>query len=112
MNNNQSSPNAISHKDLNSLFKKARKELSSIDTYENNGSTETQEFSDLIKNWVETTQKILLMMNNKETLLTKNRTPKSIMAFGAMGTHINMALQALKASEFDKWKQNSNKFIT
>ena len=34
------------------------------------------------------------------------------MAFGAMGAHINMALQALKATELDQWQLKSNKFIT
>ena len=39
------------------------------------------------------------MLNKKEDLVTKNRNQKSLIAFGAMGAHINMALQALKASE-------------
>ena len=34
------------------------------------------------------------------------------MALGAMGAHINMALKALKATEFDQSNLNSNKFIT
>ena len=38
----------------------------------------------------------------KEKVFTKNIDPKSLMAFGAMGAHINMALQALKATEFDQ----------
>ena len=34
------------------------------------------------------------------------------MAFGAMGAHINMALQALKATGSDQWKLNISRFIT
>ena len=59
------------------------------------------EFDDLIKTWTEASQKILLMMNKEQKVLTENRSPKSLMAFGAMGAHINMALKALKATESD-----------
>ena len=37
-------------------------------------------------------------MNSKEKFFTNNKDHKSLMAFGAMGAHINMALQALKAT--------------
>ena len=43
---------------------------------------------------------IILSRSNNQTL-SKNTSPKSLMAFGAMGAHINMALQALKARETD-----------
>ena len=42
------------------------------------------------------------MLNKKEQVLTKNRNSESLMALGAMGAHINMALQALKATGFDQ----------
>ncbi len=102
MNNNQFSPNAISHKELNSLLKKAKKSTLSIETYENQEINEKQEFNDLIKDWSEISQKVLLMLNKKDQTLTKKRNPKTLIAFGAMGAHINMALQALKSSEFDQ----------
>ena len=81
---------------------KAKKDVSSINTSENNQIKESQEFYDLIKTWKETSQKILLMMNKEHKVLTENRDPKALMAFGAMGAHINMALQALKATESDQ----------
>ena len=102
MNNNQFSQNAISHKELNDFLIKAKKDISSTITSENNNIKENQEFNDLIKTWTETSQKILLIMNNDQKVLTENRSTKSLMAFGAMGAHINMALQALKATEFDQ----------
>tara|TARA_B100001029_G_C14968565_1_gene398786 strand:- start:223 stop:537 length:315 start_codon:yes stop_codon:yes gene_type:complete len=101
LNNPQFSPNAISHKDLNSLLSKARKEISSINTSNNLEIEEIQEFNDLIKDWKNISKEILVMLNKKEQVLTKNKNTKSLMAFGAMGAHINMALQALKATEFD-----------
>ena len=84
------------------MLGKAKKEISTIETVENDEIIENKEFNDLIKDWTKTSQKILLMFNNKDQALTKNRNPKSLMAFGAMGAHINMALQALKATGFDK----------
>ena len=81
-------------------MKKAKKELLSIDTSENFEIQQNQEFYDLLTNWTEASQKILLMLNQKEQILNKN--PKSLMAFGAMGAHINMALKALKSTESDQ----------
>ena len=102
MNQNQFSENAISHKELKAFMIKAKKEISSHNTAENNQNKENQEFNDLVKTWTETSQKILLIMNKDQKILTENRDPKSLMAFGAMGAHINMALQALKATESDQ----------
>lgn len=101
LNNNKFSQNSISHRELNEFFIKAKKDISSINTPENNQIKGNQEFNDLIKVWTETSRKILLILNKKEKVLTENRDSKSIMAFGAMGAHINMALQALKATESD-----------
>ena len=112
LNNNQFSQNAISHRELNDLLIKAKKDISSINTSETNQINENQEFNNLIKTWTETSQKILLMMNREQKILTENRNARSIMAYGAMGAHINMALQALKATESDQWKLNIRKFIT
>ena len=112
MNNNQFPLNAISHKALNDFLTKAKKDIFPINTSENNQTKGNQEFNDLIKTWAETSQKILLMMNEEQKVLTKNRNPKSLMAFGAMGAHINMALQAHKATESDQWRLNIRKFIT
>ena len=102
MNNSQFSKDAISHKELNDFLIKAKKDISYINNPESHQIKESQEFNDLIKTWTETSQKILLMMNKDQEILTENKNPKSLMAFGAMGAHINMALQALKATESDK----------
>jgi hypothetical protein len=102
LNNNQFSHNAISHKELNDYLLNAKKDISSINSYEDNQIRENQEINDLIKTWAEISQKVVLMLNNEQKVLTENKNPKSLMAFGAMGAHINMALQALKATEFDQ----------
>ena len=102
MNNNQFSQNAISHRELNDFLIKAKKDISSVNTSDNNQTKENQEFNNLIKTWTKTSQKILLMMNREPNVLAENRNPRSVMAYGAMGAHINMALQALKATESDQ----------
>ena len=103
MNNNQFSKNAISHKDLHTFLINAKKDITSTDSIEiNKKNEEEQKFNDLIKNWTETSQKILLIMNSKNEFFSKNKSSKSLMAYGAMGAHINMALQALKATECDQ----------
>ncbi len=112
LNNDQFSQDAISHKELSDFLIKAKKDISSINASEKNQFKENQEFNDLIKTWTETSQKILLIMNKEQKVLTENRNPESLMAYGAMGAHINMALQALKATGSDQWGLNISKFIT
>ena len=103
MNNNQFSKNAISHKDLHAFLINAKKDITSIDSIAKDKTNEEEKkFNDLIKNWTETSQKILLTINSKDECFSKNKNSKSLMAFGAMGAHINMALQALKATECDQ----------
>ena len=83
-------------------MRKAQKEIISIETSSNNEIHENQEFDDLIADWEKISKKILVMLNKKDQVSTKNRNPKSLIAFGAMGAHINMAFQALKATELDQ----------
>ena len=102
MDNNQFLKNAISHKELHNLLIKAKKDISSCTSLESNKLKENQDFNDLVKDWTETSQKILLLMNKKEKIFNENINPKTLMAFGAMGAHINMALLALKSTESDQ----------
>ncbi len=101
MNNKKLTRNSISHRELNAFLIKAKKDIYSNDSTKNTNTEEIQEFNELVKNWTKTSQKILLIMNKKEKNFTDNVDPKSLMAFGAMGAHINMALQALKATKSD-----------
>ena len=98
LNNNHFYQNAISHKELNDFLIKAKKDIFSNDHSDHEEIKEEQHFNHLIQNWTEISQEILLIMNKKEKVFAKNKNPKSLIAFGAMGAHINMALQALKAT--------------
>ena len=102
LNQNQFPKNSISHKELNAFLIKAKKDISSHTSSEKNQIQGNKQFDDLVKTWTETSQEILLMMNKEHKFLTDNKNPKSLVALGAMGAHINMALQALKATESDQ----------
>ena len=102
LDQNQFPDNAISHKELKSFLLKAKKDISSHSSSEKNQIKENKQFNDLVKTWTETSQEILLMMNKEHKFLTENKNSKSLLALGAMGAHINMALQALKATESDQ----------
>ena len=80
----------------------AKKEILSVESSEENKINENQEFNKLVEDWTNTSKKILLILNTRDKVSTKVKDPKSLIAFGAMGAHINMALQALKATEFDQ----------
>ena len=112
MDQNQFPDNAISHKELKAFLIKAKKDISSNSSSEKNQIKENKQFNDLVKTWTETSQEILLMMNKEHKFLTENKNPKALLALGAMGAHINMALQALKATESDQWRLNNRNFIT
>ena len=102
MNKDHFSSNAISHKELSYLLTKARKENLSIETYENHDIDPNKEFNEIIQEWTKISKKILLMLNKRDQISSKNRDSKTLIAFGAMSAHINMALQALKATELDQ----------
>ena len=48
MNNNHLSPNAISHKELNTLMTKAKKDISTIDSNGNHEIIKNQELNDFL----------------------------------------------------------------
>ena len=98
---NQFPDNAISHKELKAFLIKAKKDISSHTSSEKDQIKGDKQFNDLVKTWTDTSEEILLMMNKEHKVLAENKNPKSLLALGAMGAHINMALLALKATEFD-----------
>ena len=100
LNNNQFSQDSISHKELQRFLKLAKKDITPIDFSDK--IKEDEDFSDLIQSWTETSKKLLQKLGSKDKFLSKNKNSKTLMALGAMGAHITMALQALKATECDQ----------
>ncbi len=90
-------PDSISHKKLSGLINNAKKELSiTEDTNPNNSKTDLEE---LFTSWQKLSKKVIKEINNSNPPIINEKSPKSLMALGAMEVHINLAIQALKAYE-------------
>lgn len=92
-------PTSISHKTLNALFIKAKKDLSSNDISAGPELSQKEEFNQLVTTWQKLSKELLTQLDKNKKSLTENKGPNSLMALGAMEVHLNMALQALNASE-------------
>ena len=97
MSESNNLPQAISHKKLSYLMLKAQKDSHFSDEIAEIESIEKREFDQLIKNWEDSTKKVINELSKRKENLLKDKSPNSLVALGAMEVHINMALQALNA---------------
>ena len=99
MSDFNSSPIALSHKQLNQLLASAPKEkFSSTDDQVISSDAQT-EFNDLLSEWAELSHKLLKELKNKNNSLINNKKPKALMALGALESYLQLAIQAKGASE-------------
>ena len=101
MNEFNSLPESISHKQLSSLLGSAIRDTYDIQQSLEISSKEKELFNELTKNWASLSKELLNTLNQKDSYLLKSKQPNSLMALGALEAHLNMAIQALKASESD-----------
>ncbi len=94
-------PTSISHKQLNSLLLRAHKEVTEYTDESNEVSEEQEKFNHLAHSWFESSKKILNSLQKDKEHLGQGKCANYLMALGAMEAHINMAMQAFKASELD-----------
>ena len=91
-------PESISHKQLNSLLAAARRQPlgseNSIDIF----SQEQKSFDQLLINWSSLSQQLLDELRTKSDYILEGREPESLLALGVLEAHLNMAIQAHKAS--------------
>jgi len=92
-------PEAISHKQLNSLLTAAQKETLRDQDQINLFSDEYESFKRLLESWSSLSQKLLDELEKKNSYLVEGRKPQTLMALGALGSHLKIALQAQKASD-------------
>ncbi len=94
-------PESISHKKLKKLFSHAKKDFN--ENADNNiPSTEEKErLEKLLFTWSSASKELLKALREESSSLSEFKGPNSLLALGAMEAHINMALQALKASGKD-----------
>ena len=98
MNEFKPIPGAVSHKDLNRFLTKAKKDIVSENTI---NEIADKEFQDLTNQWHKISKELISGLNAKKSYLPKDKGASSLMALGALEVHLNMAIQALKASEKD-----------
>ena len=95
-------PESISHKRLNKFLSHAKKETTEA-FKESYKSLEGQEnIEELLENWKIISKELLKSLKNNEKYFKEAKKSYSILALGAMEAHINMALQALQASEMEE----------
>ncbi|WP_320663978.1 MATH domain-containing protein [Prochlorococcus sp. MIT 1223] len=94
-----SPPTSISHRELSSLLSKAYKDKGEENTKSIKQQRELEEYKELIDSWKTLSKELLSKLEKKGEYLAEGKDNSSIMALGAMEVHLNMALQALKASE-------------
>ena len=92
-------PKAISHKELNSLFKKAVKGNPSLYIKNSAISKDAEEFNQSLKLWERQSKELLTILKRRSSYISDGRKANSLMALGAMESHLNIAMQALKAYE-------------
>ena len=98
MNDFNHLPDSISHKQLYSLLTKAEQQPKSSEPREKLLDEDQEAFRELLIDWSSLSQKLLKKLNHKYDYIVEGREPKSLMALGALEAHLNMAIQAHKAS--------------
>ena len=99
MNEIPSFPESISHKKLNKLLFHAQKDLKNERSINIESEEAASKLEELLTNWSAISKDLLKNLKEGEKELKDIKGSKSLLALGAMEAHLNMALQALKASE-------------
>ena len=90
-------PNSISYKQLDTLLKTAEKGSSNSDRQKNTHSSEEEAFLHLLISWSSLSQELIEKLRQKHANIFLEKSPKSLMALGALEVHLNMAVEAHKA---------------
>ncbi len=101
MSDFNSSPIALSHKQLNKLLASAPKEkFTSTDDQEMSSEIE-KEFNNLLLEWTTISKKLLSNLKNIDNNPTNKKRKRSLMALGALESYLLLAIQAKEASELE-----------
>ena len=102
MNDSNPLPDSISHKKLNSLLISSQKEQLHSNSSKYFFQEEKDAFQQRLMKWSTLSQELLIELNKKNEYIIEGRSPKSLMALGAFEAHLNMAINAHKASDIEK----------
>ena len=94
-------PESISHKKLKKLFSNAKKDFNGTSDNYNPSTEETERLEKLLFTWATASKELIEGLREESSSLSELKGANSLLALGAMEAHINMALQALKASGKD-----------
>ncbi len=94
-------PSAISHKKLNELFTSAQKDHLASEGDLDHSLEGKERFKQLLIDWSSLTSELLEALSKKHGYIVEGRSPKSLMALGALEAHLKMAKGAQEASESD-----------
>jgi len=96
-------PNEISHRDLNTLFLAAIKELKETNINNEEGlNTKQAEFQTLLSDWSKLSKKLLTLIKEKDPFILDNLSQKQAMALGGLEVHLALSLQAKLAVDVDE----------
>ncbi|MCP9800143.1 hypothetical protein [Synechococcus sp. RedBA-s] len=97
MDATNSVPHAISHRQLITLLQAAVPDASMVEC----GGEEdrSDELEELLRSYGLVSERLLQALQQRNGALAKGRSPRQLMAIGALQAHVAMALQALTASQ-------------
>ena len=90
-------PNSISYKQLDSLLKTAKQVANNSGRENNTLSSEEEAFLNLLISWSTVSKELIEKLRQKHANIFHEKSPKSLMALGALEVHLNMAVEAHKA---------------
>jgi hypothetical protein len=90
-------PEAISHRQLTSLLRNAVAEAATA--AEEVEGQRRSEVESALRAYGQVSQRLLKALEGSEAELGQGRSPRQLMAIGALQAHVRMALQALAASQ-------------
>ncbi|CAK6695448.1 hypothetical protein I1E95_01545 [Synechococcus sp. CBW1107] len=97
MDANHPVPQAISHRQLITLLQSAAPDAPII---EGDADEErNDELEELLRSYGQVSQRLLQALQQRNGALARGRSPRQLMAIGALQAHVTMALQALSASQ-------------
>ena len=94
-------PESISHKELKKLFSHAKKDLTGTAFDYSPATLDKERLEKLLFTWATASKELIEGLREEESSLSELKGANSLLALGAMEAHINMALQAFKASGKD-----------
>ncbi len=98
MSNFDPSELSLSYKELHKLLDNAPKEKGLPSDPENKDKLSKEFLNELLIKWTSISEELLKELKQKDSKALTNSNPKSLMALGALESHLFLAIQAKEAS--------------